>query len=114
MKIKEVAEKFTLTTHTLRYYEKIGVLGPVQKDSSGIRDYSSSDLDRIQFIKCMKGTGMSMESIHHYIKLYNMGNQTKKERLSILLDQKKTLLETMKDLQVNLDYLDKKIKNYKK
>ncbi|MFV0479441.1 MAG: MerR family transcriptional regulator [Anaerorhabdus sp.] len=112
MKIKEVATQFEVTAHTLRYYEKLGILDPVEKDSSGIRDYSEQDLERIHFIKCMKATGMSMEHIKNYIELFNAGDKTKKVRHKILLDQRIELLQKRSELEESLAFLEKKIQFY--
>lgn len=79
MTIKEVAEKFDMTNDTLRYYEKVGLVGPVKKNSSGIRDYSEEDLRRIEFIKCMRSAGISIEVLRKYVDLYGKGESTKLE-----------------------------------
>lgn len=68
MKISEVSTKFNLPRETLRYYEQIGLLEKINK-KSGIREYEEKDLERIQFIKCMKHTGLSLEDIKKFIDL---------------------------------------------
>ena len=54
MKIAEVSEKYGISSDTLRYYERIGLIPPVQRNGSGIRDYGETDVRRIEFIKCMR------------------------------------------------------------
>ena len=63
MKISEVAKKFDLTPATLRYYETMTLIPPVERDSGGIRDYSEEDLNWIEFIKCMRDAGIPVESL---------------------------------------------------
>ncbi|MFV0395949.1 MAG: MerR family transcriptional regulator [Coprobacillaceae bacterium] len=112
MKIAEVAKQFNVTTDTLRYYEKIGILGPVPKNSSGIRVYTEHDVKRVNFIKCMRAAGLSIEAIKQYIALYAGGNETIPERKQVLLNQRSILEEKINDLQSTLSYLNKKINNY--
>lgn len=68
MKISEVSAKFNLPRETLRDYEQIGLLEKINK-KSGIREYEEKDLERIQFIRCMKHTGLSLEDIKKFIDL---------------------------------------------
>ncbi len=79
MTIKEVASKFSLTNDTLRYYEKVGLIGPIKKNKSGIRDYQEEDLRRIEFIKCMRSAGIPIEILKKYVDLYDLGDSTKNE-----------------------------------
>ena len=51
MKIAEVSEKYSISTDTLRYYERVGLIPTVSRNGSGIRDYSELDLKRVEFIK---------------------------------------------------------------
>lgn len=70
MTIAEVSKKTELYTDTLRYYERIGIIPEVQRSESRIRNYTDYDLGWIEFSKCMRNSGMSIESIITYIKLY--------------------------------------------
>ena len=112
MKIAEVSKHFNLSTDTLRYYEKVGLLNPVQR-VNGIREYSEEDLVRIHFVKCMRQAGLSIESILVYIELYNQGDSTLNERLEILLNEKNKIEASILSLQETLDYLNHKIERYK-
>ena len=60
MQISEVAQKFGLTPDTLRYYEREGLIGPIEKGENGIRNYTESDLQRIKFVKCMRAAGLEI------------------------------------------------------
>ncbi len=61
MKISEVSEKYGITSDTLRYYERIGLIQPVNRNESGIRDYIELDVKRVEFIKCMRSAGLPIE-----------------------------------------------------
>ena len=113
MTIKEVAEKFTMTNDTLRYYEKVGLIGPVKKNNSGIRDYSEEDLKRIEFIKCMRSAGLSIEVLKKYVDLYAKGDTTKQARQKLLEEEKEKLEEKIKTMTDALDKLKYKIELYK-
>ena len=113
MTIKEVAEKFDMTNDTLRYYEKVGLVGPVKKNSSGIRDYSEEDLKRIEFIKCMRSAGISIEVLKKYVDLYDEGESTKLERQHLLEEEQDKLEEKIRTMTEALDKLKYKIELYK-
>ena len=113
MTIKEVAEKFDMTNDTLRYYGKVGLVGPVKKNSSGMRDYSESDLKRIEFIKCMRSAGISIEVLKKYVDLYDEGESTKLERQRLLEEEQDKLEEKIKTMIDVLDKLKYKIELYK-
>lgn len=83
MKINEVSQKYNLSSETLRYYEKIGLIEKVAK-KSGIRDYKDEDLERISFIICMKHAGLSLDDIKKFIDLNKLGDMTLDDRLKIL------------------------------
>ena len=112
MKIAEVSQKFILTTDTHRNYEKVGLIEPVKRSKSGVRDYTEKDLDRIVFVKCMRQAGLSIESIQTYIELYKLGDSTLENRLDILLNERDKIEATIFNLQGTLDYLNHKIDRY--
>ena len=64
MTIAEVSKTFGLTADTLRYYERIGLIPPVKRSSSGIRDYDEKDCNWVEFIKCMRGVGIPVEMLN--------------------------------------------------
>jgi DNA-binding transcriptional MerR regulator len=66
MNISEAAEKSGLTAVTLRYYERIGLIPPVTRGNGGVRLFNESDLGWIEFIKCMRNAGLSIESLIEY------------------------------------------------
>jgi DNA-binding transcriptional MerR regulator len=80
MKIAEVSERFGLSLDTLRYYERIGLIPPVHRTESGIRDYNELDLKRVDFIKCMRSAGLPVEVLIEYIRLVQQGDGTVEPR----------------------------------
>ena len=112
MTIAEVSKKTELSADTLRYYERIGIIPEVERSESGIRNYTDYDLGWIEFSKCMRNSGMSIESIIEYIKLYNKGDATLEARKQLLIDQRETIVNRINELKETLEKLDFKIQNY--
>jgi len=112
MKIAEVSERYGISSDTLRYYERIGLIPPVNRNESGIRDYNELDLRRVEFIKCMRSAGLPIEVLIEYVGLVQQGDGTIKARKEILLEQREQLVTRMKEMQKTLDILDHKIEVY--
>ena len=114
MKIAEVSEQCGLSSDTLRYYERIGLLPPVNRSESGIRDYDEIDLKRVEFIKCMRSAGLPIEVLIKYFELVQQGDITIEARKEILVEQREQVLGSMKEMQATLDLLNYKINVYEK
>ena len=114
MQISEVAEKFGLTTDTLRYYEREGLIGPITKGKNGIRNYDENDIRRIQFVKCMRAAGVEISFLKRYLQLFDEGDKTVKERREILVEQRRILKEKLDAMQEAYDKLNYKIDLYDK
>lgn len=114
MKIAEVSERHGISSDTLRYYERIGLIPPVNRNASGIRDYSDIDIRRVEFIKCMRSAGLPIETLIEYVCLVQQGDQTIEARKEILVEQREQLASKMKEMQKTLDVLDYKISVYEK
>jgi DNA-binding transcriptional MerR regulator len=112
MKIAEVSEQYGVSTDTLRYYERVGLIPPVNRNESGIRDYNELDLRRVDFIKCMRSAGLPIDVLIEYVGLVQQGDQTIEARKEILKDQREQLVARMKEMQKTLDILDRKIEVY--
>ena len=112
MKIAEVSERYGLSSDTLRYYERIGLLPPVNRSESGIRDYNELDVRRVEFIKCMRSAGLSIEVLIEYMGLVQQGDQTIEARKEILQEQRDLLAERVKEMQKTLDLLNHKVQVY--
>ena len=114
MQISEVAKEFGLTTDTLRYYEREGLIGPISKGKNGIRNYTEEDIKRIQFVKCMRAAGLEISFLKRYLQLFDEGDKTVKERREILVEQRKILKEKLDAMQEAYDRLNYKIDLYDK
>ena len=112
MKIAEVSEQCGLSLDTLRYYERIGLIPPVNRNEGGIRDYDEIDLKRVEFIKCMRSAGLPIEVLIEYVSLVQQGDQTSEARKKILVEQRAQLAARMEEMQKTLDLLDHKIEVY--
>jgi len=112
MKIAEVSDQYGLSTDTLRYYERVGLIPPVNRSESGIRDYNELDLRRVDFIKCMRSAGLPIEVLIEYVGLVQQGDRTIESRKEILIEQRELLVARMKEMQKTLDILDHKIEVY--
>lgn len=112
MTIKEVALKFDMTNDTLRYYEKVGLIGPIKKNKSGVRDYSENDLKRIEFVKCMRNAEVPIAVLKKYMELYDAGSHTVKERKNLLEKQREVLKEKLDKMNDAYEKLNYKIKLY--
>lgn len=113
MTIREVAAKTNMSTDTLRYYERIGLLPPVPRNAAGIRNYDEYFVNFINFIKKLKASGMSLEHIIDYIRLAEMGDATIQERKKLLAEARETLLEKINSLQLVAELADYQLRNYK-
>lgn len=109
--ISQVAERFSLEPHTIRYYEKEGILFP-NKTEKGIRSFTEADLDQLSLVCCLKSTGMSIKDIRRYFELVREGPETAAERLEIFLAHRRHVLEEMDSLKKHLEKIDGKIRWY--
>lgn len=112
MKIAEMSARYGVSTDTLRYYERIGLIPPVQRNDSGIRDYQEIDVRRVEFIKCMRSAGLPIEVLIEYVALVQQGDQTIEARQEILKAQREQLVTRMAEMQKTLDILNHKISVY--
>ena len=112
MRIMEVSEQCGISSDTLRYYERIGLIPPVNRSDSGIRDYNELDLRRVDFVKCMRSAGLPIEILIEYVGLVQRGDKTIEARKEILVEQRELLVARMKEMQKTLDILDHKIEVY--
>ena len=88
MTIAEVSRQFGITPDTLRYYERIGLIPPVPRTKSGIRDYDQTSCSWIEFIKCMRAAGLQIEALIEYVALFQQGDSTIGARKALLLEQR--------------------------
>ena len=110
--IHEVCEKTGLSEHTLRYYEKEGLLPAIGRSAGGNRRYEEEDLERLELIICLKNTGMSLSGISHFAELASEGDSTLRERCALLEAQRDHLLSLMEQMQRHLDKVSCKLDCY--
>lgn len=112
MRIAEVSEQSGLSADTLRYYERIGLLPPVNRNGSGIRDYNELDMRRVEFVKCMRNAGLPIDVLIEYYGLVQQGDETIEARKEILMEQRDQVVARMAEMQKTLDLLNYKINVY--
>lgn len=112
--IQQISKMTGLTVHTLRYYEKIGLLNEVNRDINGYRQYSESDISWINFLIRLRITGMSVSDMKLFSDLRSQGESTISARRELLeMHQNKVIIE-IKELKDNLTEIEKKIDYYKR
>lgn len=112
MTIAEVSKKFDISADTLRYYERIGLIPPVPRTKSGIRNYDETSCGWIELMKCMRKAGVQIEALIEYVALYQEGDTTIDARKTILMEQRDQLQERIFDMQTSLERLNDKIDRY--
>ena len=114
MTIKEVSEEFGISQDTLRYYERVGLIPPVTRTSSGNRDYQQSDLGWVENAVCMRNAGVPIEALIEYVKLYQMGDTTFEARRQLLQEQYDALQEQKEQIEATMKRLAYKVSRYEK
>lgn len=110
--INEVANICNISPHTIRFYDKEGLLPFVSRNSTGNRQFSDSDLNVIKLICCLKNTGMQVKEIRRYIDLVMQGAETSSQRKQIMIEHRKEVINQIDNLKKNLNIIDLKIALY--
>jgi len=110
--ISEAAERTGLTRHTLRYYERDGLMLGVGRAGSGHRRYSERDLSWIELITKLRATGMPVREVRRYAEMVRAGDGNEDERLSLLRAHRKRVLAQLDTMAAYLDAIDVKISYY--
>jgi DNA-binding transcriptional MerR regulator len=101
--IGEAAQKIGVSSSTLRYYDKEGLLPMVERSSGGIRVFKESDFEWLKLIECLKATGMPIKDIKQFIDWFMEGDSTLEQRRDMFYERKKAVEAQMKELQKTLD-----------
>ena len=101
--IQDVSKKTGLTAHTLRYYEKEGLITGVERSQGGIRQYTDEDLEALGLICCLKNTGMSLQEIARFVQLTQAGEHTLRERVNMLTEHRENVIARMTEMQKHLE-----------
>jgi DNA-binding transcriptional MerR regulator len=113
LSISDVAEATGLTTHTLRYYERAGLmLVPVDRASSTHRRYTESDVTWVTFLTKLRSTGMPIATVREYVELARGGDATSDRRLELLLRHRISVLAQLDEITHSLAAIDYKIALY--
>ena len=112
MKIGEVSKLTGLGEHTLRFYEKNGLMTDVAKRAGGVRDYGPRDLERIRIIECLKKTGMSLADIARFMEWCRGGDKTIVQRHDMFVERRTATLNKIRELKEMLKIIDFKIDYY--
>ena len=110
--ISEVSRNYEFSADTLRYYERIGLIPPVPRTKSGLRDYDEESCGWVELMKCMRAAGVQIEALIEYVALFQQGDDTIDARKALLIEQREQLLARMEDMQKSLDRLNMKIERY--
>ena len=111
--IAEAAEASGVSPHTLRYYERAGLLDRVDRNGSGHRRYGEADLERIRFLGKLRATGMPIREVLRYAQLLKVGDATNEERLALLEAHREAVLAELEATRRNLELIEWKIDFYK-
>ena len=112
MTIAEESRAYDISADTLRYYERVGLLPSIGRTSGGIRNYSEEDCRWVEYIKCMRSAGVSVETLVEYVALFYQGNETIQARKNLLLEQRAQIAARIDGLQAVLARLDWKLDGY--
>lgn len=112
--IQKAAEEMAVTTHTLRYYEKIGLLHPIERALNGHRMYTEEDLGWIYWLKLLRDSGMSIQTMQRYVDITRAGDDhTLDERCAILERHRDELRARIRQLEDYLEKLEAKVEFYR-
>lgn len=112
MKIGDLSRRSGVSTDTLRYYERIGLLPPTPRDAGGRRDYGENALVWLAFLGRLKVTGMSLSEMRRYARLREAGPATASDRRALLMAHRDRVAAQIAAMQAALQALDAKIAGY--
>lgn len=111
--IRTMAEKCGMTAHTLRYYERVGLIQTVGRAVNGHRRYTDEDEAWLHFLHCMRATNMPIREMQRYAVLREAGETTSLERRQILEEHRATIAKQIEALEKAHALLTHKIENYR-
>lgn len=112
--VKEVAELFGVSVHTVRYYDDKGLIPGTKRNVANQRLFDDMEVEWLFVSLTLKNTGLSLKDVKHYIELYQQGDSTLPERYEIMKKQKEKTLQEMEELKLRLAVLYRKIDHYGK
>ncbi|WP_143463562.1 MerR family transcriptional regulator [Levilactobacillus enshiensis] len=112
MKSSDVAKKFDVSIDALRYWEKAGMIPKVPRNSRGYRDYTQNEIEWIDFVTCMRSSGVGISTLVTYYQLFKDGVETKQKRQQLLRGQLVDMARRIKDMQKAYARLEEKLMHY--
>jgi len=109
----EVADRFGFSLDTLRYYERIGVLRHIDRAPSGHRRYQADDVEMLDLVRCLRDTGMPIDTLRKFAELVRSGDHTMPDRVALLEDHDKQLAAHLELLFERRDRIRHKIDYYR-
>lgn len=110
--IQQVAEATGLSEHTLRYYERVGLIHSIERADNGHRRYTQNDIGWLEFLTKLRSTGMSIQEMQRYSELQRQGDATLRERVDMLKALRDKVERHMEELNANLKTIHFKIDIY--
>jgi DNA-binding transcriptional MerR regulator len=112
--VGEAAAEVGLSTHTLRWYEREGLVAPVGRDTAGHRRYTEADLAWLTLLTRLRRTGMPVRDMRRYAELARQGSCTTGDRVRLFEQHRERVLARIAQLRRDLEMLDYKIELYRK
>jgi DNA-binding transcriptional MerR regulator len=111
--IAEAARAAGVSAYTIRYYERAGLLTPIERNGSGHRRFSQADVDWLVVCTKLRATGMPIRRIHEYAELVGEGEGNEAARLALLEAHRAAVIERLREIEHNLELIDYKIELYR-
>lgn len=112
--IRQAAQLSGLSEHTLRFYDREGLLPNIGRTASGVRRFSDEDIEWLGMIRCLKSTGMSIKQMRRFVELSMNGDCTLGARLDMLDEHKRSVEAQLADMQRHLNKVNCKIEFYRR
>jgi DNA-binding transcriptional MerR regulator len=110
--VQQAADRTGLSAHTIRYYERIGLIPSIRRAPNGHRRYSEDDIGWIEFLKCLRSTGMPISEMQRYVDLAQQGESTSVERFELLKAHQRRIKARIRELSTFLERIEWKIQHY--
>jgi DNA-binding transcriptional MerR regulator len=111
--IAEAAGAAGLSVHTIRYYERAGLLAPIERNGSGHRRFNERDLEWLVVCTKLRATGMPIRRVREYAELVRDGEGNEEERLALLEAHRADVKKRLAEVRKNLELIDYKIELYR-
>lgn len=111
--IREVATRTGVSVHTLRYYERVGLMAPIGRATSGYRRYREADIEWVIVLRCLRATGMPIAGMRRFAEAVQRGEETVPERLALLEAHRRDVDTHLRTIANAMVVLDEKIARYR-